>query len=482
MNKPIARLFSLVVVLFALLIGFTSRWTVFEASALRHNPLNQRLLLLGERIARGDILAADGSVLARSARSADGTYERTYPFGPLFAQTVGHSYTDFGQSGMELYREATLAGQGETTFQSILDSLQGKEPEGDNVVSTLNVHAQQVATAALEGYRGSVVALEPATGAVRVRVSSPAYNPAAFSTQRSYDQLIKSAGAPIINRAVQFGYAPGSTFKIVTAAAALDSGQYSPSSLVSGRNGVVVSGVPMHNDNNESFGEITLTEALAKSVDTVWAQVAEHVGKGTMARYMTRFGFDRLPQLDYPSAEMSPSGEYESEGEGAGASLLAPTNPAVDVGRLGIGQDKLKVTPLQMAEVVSAVANHGILMAPRLTERITDPEGRTIQTLRPRRQASVMKPATAEAITGMMEAVVNEGTGTPAQIPGVQVAGKTGTAETQFGSALNDTWFVAFAPARAPKVAIAVTVEKVPGYGATYAAPVAKRVMEALLG
>ncbi|MDE3070387.1 MAG: hypothetical protein KGJ43_06630 [Acidobacteriota bacterium] len=476
MNRQIARLFSLVVVLFALLVAFTSRWTVFEANALRHNALNARLLLLGERVARGEILASDGAVLARSKRSAEGTYERSYPFGPLFAQVVGHSYTDSGQSGIELQRESTLAGQERTSFQSILDALQGKEPEGDNVVSTLDVHAQQVAAAALEGYRGSVVALEPATGAVRVMLSSPGYDPAAFSSQRSFEALGQTPGAPIVNRATQFGFAPGSTFKIVTAAAALDTGLFTPTSLVSGRNGIVISGVPMHNDNNESFGEITLTEALAKSVDTVWAQVAERVGKETMARYMARFGFDHLPRLDYPATEMSASGEYE------GANLLAPTNPAVDVGRMGIGQDKLKVTALQMAEVVSAVANHGSLMTPHLTERVTDAEGRTVETVHPRKQATVMQPATAEAITGMMEAVVREGTGTPAQIPGIQVAGKTGTAETQFGSALNDAWFVAFAPAHAPRVAVAVSVEKVPGYGATYAAPVARRVMEALLG
>jgi peptidoglycan glycosyltransferase len=161
--------------------------------------------------------------------------------------------------------------------------------------------------------------------------------------------------------------------------------------------------------------------------------------------------------------------------------LLSPTDPLVDVGRMGIGQDKLRVTPLQMAEVAAAVANRGRLMTPHMTGAIIDPEGRTVEVIKPHVKATVMKPETAAAVTGMMEAVVREGTGTPAQIPGVPVAGKTGTAETQFGSALNDVWFIAFAPANAPRVAIAVTVEKVPGFGATYAAPVAKQVMEALL-
>ena len=233
--------------------------------------------------------------------------------------------------------------------------------------------------------------------------------------------------------------------------------------------------MPLQNDENESFGQITLTEALAKSVNTVWAQVAEKLGKRTMARYMSRFGFDRKPQLDYPAEEMSSSGEYR------GARLLSPTSPLVDVGRMGIGQDKLEVTPLQMAEVAAAVANRGRLMVPHLTERIVDRDGRTVQRISPRVQSVVMKRSTAAAVTAMMEAVVNEGTGTAAQIPGVQVAGKTGTAETQIGTAINNVWFIAFAPASNPKVAIAVTLKGVPGQGAAFAAPIAREVMERLL-
>jgi peptidoglycan glycosyltransferase len=172
---------------------------------------------------------------------------------------------------------------------------------------------------------------------------------------------------------------------------------------------------------------------------------------------------------------MSASGEY------AGGLLLAPTSRLVDVGRMGIGQDKLQVTALQMAEVAAAVANHGKLMVPHMTDRIVDPEGRTVQTIAPRVQSVVMKPSTASAVTSMMVAVVNEGTGTPAQISGVQVAGKTGTAETLPANAINNVWFIAFAPASEPKVAVAVTLQGVPGFGAAFAAPVAKQVMERLL-
>ncbi|MEA2225533.1 MAG: penicillin-binding protein, partial [Solirubrobacteraceae bacterium] len=191
--------------------------------------------------------------------------------------------------------------------------------------------------------------------------------------------------------------------------------------------------------------------------------------------YMRRFGFDRKPQLDYPAEEMSSSGEYR------GARLISPTSSQVDVGRMGIGQDKLEVTPLQMAEVAAAVANRGRLMVPHLTDRIVDPDGRTTERISPRVQSVVMKPSTAAAVTTMMEAVVNEGTGTSAQIAGVRVAGKTGTAETQIGTAINNVWFIAFAPASAPKVAVAVTLKGVPGQGGAFAAPIAREVIERLL-
>jgi peptidoglycan glycosyltransferase len=479
-NRPIVRLYGLVVLLFALLVAFTSRWTIFEASSLRGNPLNARALLEQERIDRGRILAADGAVLARSVRGAEGTYARTYPKGEQFAQAIGYSFTDLGQAGLERFRSAALNGQTGTNLQTILDQLQGKRPQGDEVITTLEPKAQQTAIAALGEHHGAVVALDPRDGAVQVMASTPSFDPNRLPAHGAYEKLTSDTqGTPLVNRATQFGYAPGSTFKIVTATAALDTGRFTPQSTLSGRNDLLVSGVPLGNDDGESYGQISLTEALAKSVNTVWAQVAEKVGKRTLARYMSRFGFDRKPELDYPAEEMSSSGEYLI-GNG-GSKLLAPTSPRVDVGRMGIGQDKLEVTPLQMAEVAAAVANHGRLMVPHLTERIVDPEGRTVQQISPRVQSVVMKPSTAVAVTGMMEAVVNEGTGTSAQIPGVQVAGKTGTAETQIGAAINNVWFIAFAPATDPRVAVAVTLEHVPGQGASFAAPVARQVMEVLL-
>jgi peptidoglycan glycosyltransferase len=194
-----------------------------------------------------------------------------------------------------------------------------------------------------------------------------------------------------------------------------------------------------------------------------------------MREYMNRFGFNRKPQLDYPADQMSASGEYYN------GHLISTLSPRVDVGRMAIGQDKLAVVPLQMAQVAAAVANGGKLMKPHMTDRIVDTDGRTVDTIKPEVQSTVMKPSTASEVTGMMERVVQSGTGTQAQIPGVRVAGKTGTAETQIGRTINNVWFIAFAPADHPTVAIAVTMQGQPGFGGDVAAPVAKAVMESLL-
>ena len=475
MNAPIRRLYALFLVLFGVLVYFTSKNAVFDAQALRDNSLNKRALLEEQRIHRGTIRAADGTVVARSVKQRGGVYSRRYPTNGLFAHAIGYSFTTLGRAGLERSRNDDLIGKN-NELSSILDQLRGKRQTGDALRTTLDPAAQRVAYQQLAGRKGAVVALNPRTGAVQVMASEPTYDPNLLRSPKTYSRLANdNANKPLVNRATQFGYAPGSTFKVVTATAAIDSGEFTPTSTVDGKNGVKISGVPLQNDFNQSFGPIDLATALEKSVNTVYAQVGEKLGKRTMREYMNRFGFDRKPQLDYPKEQMSASGEYYN------GRLISPLSPRVDVGRMAIGQDKLAVTPLQMAEVAAAVANNGKLMKPHLTDRVVDIDGRTVERVSPEVQSTVMKPSTASTVTGMMERVVQSGTGTQAQIPGVRVAGKTGTAETQIGRTINNVWFIAFAPADNPRVAIAVTMQGQPGFGGDVAAPVAKAVMESLL-
>ena len=472
MNKPVLRLYMLVVVLFALLIAFTSRWTVFEADALRDNALNKRELLQEQKIRRGTIRSADGRLLARSVRRPGDVFTRRYPTDDLFAHAVGYSFTTIGRAGLERSRNDELTGR-RTELVTALESILGRANEGDDVRTTLNADAQEAAVAALRAsdHKGALVALDVKTGGVLAMASDPSYDPNGLGDPATFARLNRDeANAPLVNRATQNGYPPGSTMKVVTAAAALDSGRYRPDSRVSGENGKEISGVPLNNFGGESFGDIDLTFALTNSVNTVWAEVGEKLGGRTMQDYMERFGFYAEPPMDYPDQQMSASG-VRKDGR-----LVPMTSDRVDVGRVAIGQGDLFATPLQMASVAQTIGNGGVRLKPHIMAKAVDPDGRTVDEVEPEEAAQVISRQTARDLTVMMKQVVREGTGTAAALEGVEVAGKTGTAELN-NSGLNQPWFMCFTP----EVAVAVTLERFQGgTGGTTAAPIAKTVLEAL--
>jgi len=473
-NAPIARLFAVTVVLFALLVAFTSNWTVFGAESLRKNPKNRRELLETQRIDRGRIEAAGGTVLARSQRRADGTYTRRYPQGGLFSHAVGYSYTRLGRAGLESSYDDELTGRRDA-LGTVFERLVGTDRRGDDVTTTLDPAAQRVALAQLAGRKGSVVALDPRTGAVKVLANEPGYDPNALRDIARFRALNRDPNAPLLDRATQAGYPPGSTFKVVTTVAGIDSGRFTPTSIISGRSPKIISGTPLSNFGGEQFGPITLTTALTNSVNTVFATVGETLGKATMQRYMKRFGFGAQAAIDLPSSERATSGERVK------GRVVPATAPGVDVGRLAIGQDKLTVTPLQMAMVAAAVANGGELMRPHLADKVIDRDGRTVKTIGARRLSTVMSERTSREVGAMMAQVVREGSGTAAALQGVDVAGKTGTAEVDRACGPNQLWFIGFAPVQNPRVAVAATIECGTGTGGTVAAPVAKAVMQELL-
>jgi peptidoglycan glycosyltransferase len=301
------------------------------------------------------------------------------------------------------------------------------------------------------------VALDVKTGAVRVLAGNPQLDP---------DHPAKNQ----FDTATQGLYPPGSTFKTVTAAAALDSGRYQPGSLVSGKNGKIISGTPLNNFGGENFGDITLTDALTHSVNTVWAEVGVKLGRSTMAGYMQRFGFGQVPPMDYPKGQMNASGSYRK------GKVISETSRFVDVGRTAIGQALLLVTPLQMATVAQTIGNGGVRMEPRLVQKVIDPDGRTVATPLPKEAQRVISADTAAKLTTMMKSVVREGSGTAAALQGVELAGKTGTAEINIAQGINDLWFIGFTG----DVAVAVVIAGEKGQGGTVAAPIAKQVLQAL--
>jgi peptidoglycan glycosyltransferase len=479
-NRQIVQLFGLFTLLFAVLLVFTSRWTVFEASSLEDNPDNRRPLIEEQKIPRGLIFAADSkTVLAKNrghGRGEDRTYTRTYPTGGLFAHPVGFSYLKNGQRGIEKSRNEDLVGK-EDEFATILSGLESRDREGNDVVTNLDVRGQQAAVAGLAGRKGAVAAIEPATGKVRVMVSVPEYDPNLIPSQ--IGQLNRDrTNQPLLNRTTQELYPPGSTFKVVTATAALDSGKITPDTVIDASSPKTISGVPLENAGGESFGPISATDALTNSVNTYWAQVGERIGRDTLVEYMKRFGFYADPQLDYPDEQMIPSGIINGKGE--------YVDDGFDAGRVAIGQGglegEIRAAPLQMAEVAAAVANKGRLMKPQLTDRIVRKDGRVKEKIQPDLQSVVMKPETADQLANMMGRVVEEGTGTAAALAGIRVAGKTGTAEVGANREFTQPWFICFAPVENPRMAVAVTLERTTGQGGTVAAPIAKSVLEALLG
>jgi peptidoglycan glycosyltransferase len=480
-NRQIVKLFGLIVVLFAVLVGFTSYWSVFEAEALKEKSANKRPLLEQQRIERGRILSEDGVVIARSVAKGGGDarrYVRRYPEGTLFGHPIGYSFVRYGDSEFEQFHNDELIGE-ESEFVSLLDELRGQAQEGNDVVTNIDAEAQRIALADLEaaGF-GAVVAIEPSTGRVRVMASNPPYDPN-LVPERYSELATDDLNRPLFNRATQGQYPPGSTFKVVTAAAGLDSGTITPETTIDAPGTLEVEGKPLSNDFNEDFFGASLDTALTNSVNTWFAQLGEQVGSDTLFEYMEAFGFGSTPAIDLPADQVNRSGVYD-DGQWLGR------GDAVDVARVAIGQERLLVTPLQMAEVAAAVANGGRQMKPQIWSRVVDPDGRVTERLDPSQYSQPIDEVTAADLTTAMEGVVREGTGTNAAIPGIAVAGKTGTAETPFndscgGGDLNQAWFIGFAPADDPQIAIAATVECTEAFGGDIAAPIFRDVAEALL-
>jgi penicillin-binding protein A len=481
LNAQIRQVYGLFIVLFALLVGFTSYWAVLDAQGLEDNPDNRRGLIKEQSIPRGLIFASDGKTkiaVNRAEREGDTrTFVREYPQRGLFAHPVGYSFITNGRRSLEQSRNDDLAGQ-ENEFESIFAGLEGRAEEGNDVVTTLDVAGTEAAVNGLAGRKGGVVAIEPQTGKVRVMVSIPEFDPNRIPDD--FAALDNDPNKPTFNRTTQELYPPGSTFKVVTATAALDTGKVTPETIIDGSSPKEISGVPLENSGGESFGPISFTDALTNSVNTVFAQVGERVGRETLVEYMKRYGFFSDPELDYPDNQMIPSGirrngtQYVQDG--------------FDAGRVAIGQGgsegAIEATPIQMAEVAAAIANGGRLMKPRLTDRIVRKDGRVKERIQPDLQSEVMKPETAAQLTEMMGRVVEEGTGTAAALSGIRVAGKTGTAEVGANREFTQPWFICFAPIDNPKLAVAVTLERQPAgsQGGIVAAPIAKAVLESMLG
>jgi peptidoglycan glycosyltransferase len=425
------------------------------------------------RIKRGDILAFDDSVIAGSRRRS-GFYERIYPQGTVAAQLVGYSSLRYGRSGLEQEFNAELTGQARGLNVGLWwDRILGRKPEGADVKLTLVPEVQKVAQAALAGQKGAIVALDPATGALIASASAPDYSPGELD--ESWQQLSADPDAPLFNRVTQGLYPPGSSFKVVAAAAGLQHDKVTPATEFVDTGTYRVGGGKVTNYGGEVYGRHDFTTALVNSINTTFGKVGNELGRRQLVAAMQDVGFYAVPPLTLPAGEVVASGRY------ANNRLLSPDAAMDDlaVAWAACGQENVVATPLQMALVAAGIANDGQVMTPYVMQSVIAPSGKVLSSGSSKLWLRANDSATAAEVNRMMQQVVVSGTGAAAAVPGVAVAGKSGTAER--GDGTNVAWFIAFAPADDPVVAVAVVVEGVQTTGGEAAAPLAATVIKSAL-
>lgn len=463
MNRQI-RVFSGVIIGLFIIIALNITYIiVVQGPNLAAHQGNTRAVQEELSVRRGRIISADGVVLAESEKS-NGRYVRRYPLGSLASQTIGYSSYRYNKSGLEKAYNDYLLGKERLSF---LDDLTRKfkrpAKNGNNVFITLDTRLQQIAEQGLAGRKGAVVALDPQTGAVLAAASSPGFDLNAIDAD--WQSISADPDSPLVNRAFESAYPPGSTFKIVTSAAALDEDLYRPEDTFNGNDSFEIMGTTVRNLDGKSYGTITFADALKYSVNTVFAQIGLKLGAQRLFMYASKFGFNEDIDFDLPVK---------------GSRLKrASAMDQVDVAWSAIGQSKTVATAFQMALVTATIANDGAMMQPYLVTKIVDPAGSVVRQADPAQVDQVIKSGTAATLTSMMIGVTDEGTGSIVQIPGVQVASKTGTAETGVPGETHG-WFVAFAPADNPQIAVAMIVEK-GGTGSGSAGPTVKALIEAAL-
>ncbi len=480
MNGPIRRLALGLFAAFGVLLMLVSWFQVFGAERLKNDPRNPRPILTERGKERGLIVTIDGTVVARSIPEDKGrSFMRVYPEGGAFVHSVGYASFLVGDTGLEAAYASDLRSRRDLTISDLVAAILGRDLRPKSIEITIDADLQRAALEAMGDQRGAVIALNPSTGAVLALVSTPTFDPNPLlgsKAAESWDALLNDPGQPLFDRATRELYAPGSTFKTVVVATALDTGLAGPETEFPN---VGEFALPNSTATISNFGgglcgpgeTVTLLTAFVRSCNTVFADLALRLGADEIALTAEALGFNR--ELDFvwdvPKANW-PTGALVED-------------PAA-LAQSGIGERDVRATPLHMAMVAAAVANHGVVANPYLVARILDADGHTIESTEPTEVGRAMASSTASVLAEMMERVVTEGTGRRAAVPGIRVAGKTGTA-TGRGS-FSNVWFIGFAPVENPSIALAVFVEGSPisgesATGGSVAAPIAARIISAWL-
>lgn len=440
-------------------------WQVVQADNLLENPANRRLILMESRVTRGGIFDRNGEILAQT-QTSNGKKVRVYPKGEMFEPMLGYSTVKLGSSGLEGTLANWLLGIKNATPTQAIQQLFALPRQGDDVVLTLDSRLQSIAYNALKGKMGAVVAIDPRSGEVLALASQPSFDPNNLE-QNWKDILSHPQERPLENRAFSL-FPPGSTMKVVTSAALFRSG-LNTSNLYDSTGSTVINGQVITEQNGESFGWINYNMALAHSCNSYFASYGVQAGDKKFLEAAKDYGFgQKIPfELNIPMSQI------------ANSAKLPETLPVNLLAASAFGQGEVLVTPFHMALIAAGIANHGVIMTPRLVERVLDSSQNNIFEQKPQPWLNALSKVEADKITSAMVTAVTDGTAAPGALPDVQVAGKTGSAEPG-GNVPTDAWYIAFAPADAPRIAIAVIVEH-GGTGGGAAAPIARQIMQAAL-
>ena len=440
-------------------------WQVVQADTLLENNANRRLILMENRVTRGGIFDRNGEIIAQT-QTSKGKKERVYPKGEMFEPLLGYATVKLGASGLEGSLADWLLGIKNATHTQAVQQLFALPRKGDDVVLTLDSRLQSIAYNALKGKMGAAVAIDPRTGEVLALVSQPSFDPTNLE-QNWNDIISRKQERPLENHALSL-FPPGSVMKVVTSAALFRSG-LNTTDLYDSTGSTVINGQVIKEQDDRAFGWINYNMALADSSNAYFATFGVQAGDKKFLSATKGFGFgQKIPfELDVPISSITKAADIPAK---LTTNLLAAS---------AFGQGEVLVTPFHMALITAGIANHGVIMTPHLVERVLDPTQTLIFEQKPQPWLTALSKEEADKITSAMVTAVTDGTASPGAIPNVQVAAKTGSAEPG-GNVKTHGWYIAFAPAEAPRIAIAVIVEN-GGTGGGAAAPIARQIMQEAL-
>lgn len=456
-RKKILRVLSVMVLLNITLVLYLSYFQIFQADKIKQNSYNKRLWANEDKVLRGSFYDRNKKILVYSVKDEEEKINRIYKYDHLYSHIIGYSSREYGKAGLEKSYNSYLIDDGKFFDINGVKDLLDKESIGNDVILTID-HDMQLKTRELMlGKKGSIITMNPQTGEIYSMISMPDFN--VNTLKDDWPKIIDDTNSPLLNRAIQGLYPPGSTFKIITALSSLQNNIINDDFLCSGS--TTINGYTIRDYDSKSHGHVDLNKAFRVSCNTYFAEMAVQLGQSNILQTAEKFYFNKDFDFDLDIKKSSfPTDKMDK----------------TELAASGIGQGKILATPLEMLMVASGIANDGNIVKPHLVSKVLTHDGILVKSNDIEIISNVGSYDKVEQIKNMMVEVVENGTGTQAKIGGISVAGKTGTAENASGN--NHAWFVGFAPAKDPKIAVVVLLEEEGSTGGSKAAPIARELIK----